>query len=40
MTYKSRYRPSEVLIGGTWRVLEEPAAAPESEAVGEVVEPG
>ena len=22
MSYKSRYRPSEVLMGGVWRVLE------------------
>ena len=34
MTYKSRYRPSEMLIGGTWRVLEEPPAlAGEAEAL-------
>jgi arginine-tRNA-protein transferase len=26
MAYKARFRPSEVLIGGAWRLLEEPAA--------------
>ncbi len=26
MSYKSRFRPSEVLSGGAWRVLEEPPA--------------
>jgi len=30
MSYKSRFRPSEVLSGGTWRVLEEPVAEPRS----------
>jgi leucyl-tRNA---protein transferase len=41
MSYKSRFRPSEVLIGGVWRVLEEaagpveaPEAVPEKERVG------
>jgi arginine-tRNA-protein transferase len=33
MAYKSRFRPSEVLIGGTWRVLQDPEAAPAPEAV-------
>ena len=23
MSYKSRFRPSEVLVGGIWRVLED-----------------
>jgi arginine-tRNA-protein transferase len=27
MSYKSRFRPSEVLVGGVWRVLEEQEAA-------------
>ncbi|MBR0649892.1 arginyltransferase [Roseomonas terrae] len=30
MAYKARFRPSEVLMGGTWRVLGEAAEAPES----------
>ena len=38
MSYKSRYRPSEVLMGGVWRVLEDsmvPAdAALEPETAG------
>ncbi|WP_149535735.1 arginyltransferase [Siccirubricoccus phaeus] len=29
MSYKSRFRPSEVLIGGSWRMLQEAEAAPE-----------
>ena len=33
MAYKSRFRPSEVLLGGVWRVLEEPPLAAEAEAV-------
>jgi arginyl-tRNA--protein-N-Asp/Glu arginylyltransferase len=28
MSYKSRFRPSEVLVGGTWRVLEEQPTEP------------
>ena len=28
MAYKARFRPSEVLLGGSWRVLSEAAAAP------------
>lgn len=28
MAYKARFRPSEVLLGGSWRVLSETAAAP------------
>ncbi len=32
MSYKSRFRPSEVLVGGVWRVLEEQEAAAESGA--------
>lgn len=28
MAYKARFRPSEVLMGGSWRVLSEAAAAP------------
>ncbi|GGC59596.1 putative arginyl-tRNA--protein transferase [Siccirubricoccus deserti] len=32
MAYKSRFRPSEVLIGGTWRVLQDPEAPPAAEA--------
>ena len=35
MSYKSRFRPSEVLMGGVWRVLEESAAAPEPAVVPE-----
>lgn len=31
MAYKSRFRPSEILTGGVWRVLEDPAQ-PEGEA--------
>ena len=35
MAYKARFRPSEVLTGGVWRVLDEPrAAAAVAEAVG------
>jgi arginine-tRNA-protein transferase len=30
MAYKARFRPSEVLTGGVWRVLEDGAAAPAS----------
>ncbi|HYZ30993.1 MAG TPA: arginyltransferase [Crenalkalicoccus sp.] len=33
MAYKSRFRPSEVLSGGTWRVLRDPEAAPEPAPV-------
>jgi arginine-tRNA-protein transferase len=32
MSYKSRFRPSEVLSSGAWRVLEEPPAASPAEA--------
>jgi arginine-tRNA-protein transferase len=28
MAYKARFRPSEVLTGGIWRLLEDAAAAP------------
>jgi arginine-tRNA-protein transferase len=35
MAYKSRFRPSEVLSGGTWRVLRDPDAAPEPAPVPE-----
>ena len=30
MAYKARFRPSEVLMGGTWRVLSEVAEPPAS----------
>ncbi len=33
MAYKARFRPSEVLMGGTWRVLGEVAEAPASAQV-------
>jgi arginyl-tRNA--protein-N-Asp/Glu arginylyltransferase len=33
MSYKSRFRPSEILLGGVWRVLEEPPLPAEAEAV-------
>jgi leucyl-tRNA---protein transferase len=36
MAYKSRFRPSEVLLGGTWR----PLAEPEAEAAPEMVREG
>ncbi len=35
MAYKSRFRPSEVLVGGVWRVLEEAGEAPEPAMVPE-----
>jgi arginyl-tRNA--protein-N-Asp/Glu arginylyltransferase len=36
MAYKARFRPSEVLAGGVWRVLEQPreAASSPAETVG------
>jgi arginine-tRNA-protein transferase len=33
MAYKSRFRPSEVLMGGVWRVLEEPPPLAEPATV-------
>jgi arginyl-tRNA--protein-N-Asp/Glu arginylyltransferase len=32
MAYKSRFRPSEVLVGGAWRVLTEADAEPAETA--------
>ena len=31
MSYKSRFRPSEILMGGMWRVLEESQETPATE---------
>jgi leucyl-tRNA---protein transferase len=33
MAYKSRFRPSEVLAGGVWRVMADPSKAPEGAPV-------
>ncbi|HEX5328135.1 MAG TPA: hypothetical protein VFW75_15820, partial [Acetobacteraceae bacterium] len=30
MAYKARFKPSEVLIGGTWRMLTEAELAPDA----------
>ena len=38
MSYKSRFRPSEVLVGGVWRVLEEQQTAAEPGAQAEARE--
>ncbi len=35
MSYKSRFRPSEVLTGGIWRVLEETMVPAEEPVVPE-----
>ena len=40
MAYKARFRPSEILVGGTWRMLTdadlaEPEPAPETSLVSE-----
>jgi arginyl-tRNA--protein-N-Asp/Glu arginylyltransferase len=35
MSYKSRYRPSEILTGGVWRVLEDSMVPAENAMVPE-----